>query len=271
MVKLRHAVALAVLTWSSTLAATQAPGVPGRVVPLKRGDSTGTEQVLRELYVENLPATRVQLPPVQWLPGTRTDVYRVSQHYLQFHHYPSPAAASSAKTALLKRLRVRQARLAEPSQVTRCGSDLVLEFGEGGALIGSADENCEYPIDVRDLLRVERNRSARTLLDYLSAHRISVRPMDTWEPLPELGPGFAYQLPSGFLYVHASQNQAAAGRARIAWIDQTPSGFPQHRQWAYRCGAALVVYDERRPSNVNALIKRRCGAPLLPRAILRDS
>ena len=224
--ELWQAVALSMLASLSTAAVAQAPAVPERIVPLKRGDSTGTDQVLRELYIENLPATRVQLRPVQWLPGTRIDVYRVAQHNLQFHHYPSPAAASSAKTALLRRLRVRQARLAEPSQVTRCGGDLVLEFGEGGPLIGSADESCEYPIDVRALLRVERNRSARTLLDYLSAHRVSVRPMDTWEPLPELGPGFAYKLPSAFLYVHASPNEAAAGRARLAWIDQTPSGFP---------------------------------------------
>jgi len=270
MMKVKNAVLLSILAWSSIGAAAQAQGVPGRVVALKRGDSAGTADVLRELFLGNLVADRLGERPVQWLPAIPTDVYKVRGHRLQFHHYPSPAAASSAKNGMLNRLRTRQTRLAEPSFVTRCGSDLVLEFGPGEAMIGAADQTCEHPIEIQPFVRIERDRDASRLLNMLARNGSSRQAFDTWGPLAAHEPGFAYSVPSGYLYVLVSPTPAEAERARQKWADQTPNEFPQNRQWAYRCGRAMVVYDQRRTHGISVLLRRQCGAPVVGRAVVRD-
>jgi hypothetical protein len=265
------ALALCALTALAAIAVqAQAADSAEQIVPRKRGDSTGTAEVLRELYLGNLTANRVQARPVPWLPGTPTELFDVNGHRLQFHNYSSPASASAAKSAMLKRLPLRRTKLVEPSHVTRCGSDLVLEFGPGDAMIGAADQTCEHPINIPAFVKIERDRDAAKLLRLLAQHGSPRQAFDVWSPFFGREPGFAYTIPSGYLYVHVSPTSAQAEQARQQWADQTQNEFPQNRQWAHRCGRAIVVYDHRQGRGLNALLQRQCGAAVIGRAVVRD-
>jgi hypothetical protein len=270
MTALKIALFLFVLTaMPQSMAAAIRSDELGGVPPLVRGDSPGIAAVLRELHLGNVQLHRFDRRPVAWL-RVPTEIYAGRGKRLQFHHYSSPMTARAAKDLLLRRLRVPQKVLAEPSHVTRCGRLVVLEFGAGDAVIGAADQNCEHPISVAPYLNIERHRGATQLLDALAREGVVVRPFDAWWPLPERKPGFAYVLPSGYLYLHASPNVAQARRAREEWADQTPNEFPANRQWAYRCGSLLVVFDERLSSSVNTLLRRRCGDAIVGRAVIRE-